>query len=73
MEKVNESQKRETIVTSSGRKKKLYIVYIGLASFTELVGSVLSTSGFSACLCLLEASDGFSWDLATSKGDADII
>lgn len=45
----------------------------GLASSEERVRTVLSTSGFCACPCLSEASDSFSWDLATSKGAADII
>ena len=38
-----------------------------------LVSGLLSTSGFNACPCLSEVSDSFSWDLATSKGDAGII
>lgn len=54
------------------KKNKKYVC-TGLASSTEYVRTVLSTSGLSACPCLSEATGSFSWDLATSKGDADIV
>lgn len=72
MERVSGSQKREPILTSLWKKKKKSI-YGGLASSEEPVRTMLSTSEFHACPCLSEASDSFSWDLATSKGAADII
>lgn len=55
------------------KKQKQKHICIGLASSMEHVSTVLSTLGFSACPCLSEASDSFSWDLAASKGDADVI
>lgn len=73
MERVSGSQKREPILTSLWKKKNKKHICTGLASSTEYVRTVLSTSGLSACPCLSEATGSISWDLATSKGDADII
>lgn len=55
------------------KKKNKNHICTGLALSTEYVRTVLSTSGLSACPCLSEATGSVSWDLATSKGDADII
>lgn len=63
----------ERVYSDFPLEKEQKYVCIGLASSMEHVRTVLSTSGFSACPCLSEASDSFSWDLATSKGDGDII
>lgn len=73
MEMVSESQKRAHSDFPLEKKHKNKTMCIELVSSTELVRTVPSTLGFSACPCLLEANDGFSWDLATSKGDADSI
>lgn len=71
MEMVSESQKRAH--SDFPLEKQNKTMCIELVSSTELVRTVPSTLGFSACPCLSEANDGFSWDLATSKGDADSI